>query len=263
MRLAEGPGDAAPVPAGPDEGDARPGPRGSPPHRHFSKLGGEPDLPQGAAWPYIGGRPLAFLVQLDLVEVRAAGGPGWLPETGRLWAFNDKEGYGGRDHLRVLFASTDPPIARRPFPVELQKRHRYGERPVDFHRMTSIPSLDWLGVDVEEIDVVGRDLDELADAPGADFGNEPQHRIGGYPAEIQDERMAITAELLARGLDRAAEITPAIERAAREWRLLLQIDSDPALGMNFGDAGRLYVFIKEKHARAGDFSKTVSNWQTY
>jgi uncharacterized protein YwqG len=108
-------------------------------------------------------------------------------------------------------------------------------------------------------------LDELSGLSDA-FGDQIQHRIGGYPSEIQDEQMAISCELMRRGLPpeyAGTEITPAIERASKQWRLLLQIDSDPALTMNWGDGGRLYVFIREKDARAGDFSRTVTISQTY
>lgn len=229
----------------------------------FSKLGGEPDLPGSMEWPRAGGQPLAFLAQLDLREVRSADGPEWLPSDGRLWAFNDDQGYGAADHVHILYAPPDAVVARLASPADLKKRLRYRERPVEFRRTIVAPSLEWLGVDPRDLSIEGLSPEELASAPEGPHRAEPQHRIGGYPSEIQDERMQITAERLARGLMRDSEITPAIERAAGEWRLLLQIDSDPQLGMSFGDAGRLYVFIKEKHARVGDFSKTVSNWQTY
>ena len=57
----------------------------------FSKLGGVPDLPVGVAWPMGDKRPRAFLAQIDLSAVRAAGGPDWAPAAGRLYAFLDDE----------------------------------------------------------------------------------------------------------------------------------------------------------------------------
>jgi uncharacterized protein YwqG len=105
-------------------------------------------------------------------------------------------------------------------------------------------------------------LDRLADFPDEPFGDELQHRIGGYPSEIQSSQMAVECELAARGLEAGAEVTDAIRRASKQWRLLLQIDSDPALKMNWGGGGRLYVFIRQKHAEAGDFSRTVTISET-
>lgn len=228
----------------------------------FSKLGGEPEMRVGATWPTGAHGPLAFVAQLDLAEVRAAGGPDWLPETGALWFFNDDQRYGFADHVRVMF-SPDGERALVAPPSALERRHRFDERRVGFLPMTSVPSLDWLGVDPAEANLSDEELDELADAPDAEFGDELQHRIGGYPSEIQDSRMAVECEHLARGLPADAEPTDAVLRAARSWRLLLQVDSDPQLGMNWGDGGRLYVFVREQHAQAGKFGKTVSLWQTY
>jgi hypothetical protein len=50
-----------------------------------SRLGGVPDMT--AAWPRYQGRPLCCVAQLDLVALRAAGGPDWLPSNGRLIFF--------------------------------------------------------------------------------------------------------------------------------------------------------------------------------
>ncbi|MBU1374382.1 MAG: DUF1963 domain-containing protein [Alphaproteobacteria bacterium] len=237
----------------------------------FSKLGGNPELPAGFDWPADGRRPRTFIAQIDLADVRNHDGPEWLPPAGRLYAFVDEARYGFADLVRIV--STDEPsgwAAEPPARVEKREDRRlassFVERRIAFAKHRSVPSLDWLGVDLTEIDLGDEELDELADAPDAPFGEAPQHRIGGYPSEIQDEQMAISCELMRRGLPTEygeTEITPAIERASKQWRMLLQIDSDPELKMNWGDGGRLYVFIREKDALKGDFSQTVTISQSY
>ncbi|MBL8555885.1 MAG: DUF1963 domain-containing protein [Phenylobacterium sp.] len=225
----------------------------------FSRFGGDPELPMTALWPTSRGRNRAFLAQIDLADVRAHGGPDWLPETGRVYAFLDGDGYGFADQIEIALHRDEPVVTREP-PAGVR---RYPERKVTFETFTSRPSLDWLGIDLQEIDVSEAELDELSDMTGAPFGDGPEHRIGGYPSEIQGDQMWISCELIRRGLPEGADVTDAIRRAAREWRLLLQFDSDNALGMNWGDGGLFYVFVRERDARAGDFSKTITLSQTH
>jgi hypothetical protein len=229
----------------------------------FSKLGGDPDLSTDLAWPAGYERPRTFLAQIDFAELAPPSEIDWLPQEGRLYAFYDSDGHGLADVVRVLY-SAQPVGPSTPAPPRV--RWRFPERRVAFTPLNSAPSLDWLGLDASEIacdEEEFESLERIGDAPPSD---EVQHRIGGYPNEIQPERMWLSCEHLARGLPEptwSQDIPPAIERAAKEWRLLLQIDSDSGLKMNFGDGGRLYVFIRERHARRGDFSKTVALWQTY
>jgi len=230
----------------------------------FSKLGGRPELPTGLARPVGETGPLTFLAQVDFAEARASGGPDWLPQEGRLFAYHDEQRSGSAAEVRLHYVSTafGPPATPRDAPPTGK---RFGERRVGFLPLKSVPSLDWLGVDVAELDISEEVLDDLANLPDAPFGEEVQHRIGGYPSEIQDTSMALECEHLARGLEYTFgnEVESAVQRASKAWRLLLQIDSDPALKMNWGDGGRLYVFIRVRHAQAGDFSKTVTLSQSY
>lgn len=229
----------------------------------FSKLGGDPELPEDVVWPATPTRPRTFLCQLDLAAVATQSSIEWLPREGRLYAFYDSDAHGLADVVCVLYCLTDPGPAA---PLPKGAEQRFPERRVTFAPLTSVPSLDWLSLDPSTMmldDDALRRLEAIGTAPPTD---EVQHRIGGYPNEIQPDRMWLSCEHLARGLPDANgsdEISPAIERAAKTWRLLLQIDSEPALKMNFGDGGRLYVFVRERDARGGDFSKTVSLWQTY
>lgn len=232
--------------------------------RGFSKLGGEPDLPFGIDWPMGGEGPRAFLAQLDLSAVRAGGGPDWLQDRGVIYAFLDDTRWGLPDPVLVLFSPDGGRTPATP-PAGLHRKHRYAERRVGFHPFTSIPSPDWMDVDYRTMPGSTRALDELLDLLGQVPVEPPLHQIGGYPNEIQGEQMALSCEFAVRGLTRDySQPVPAdIQAAAEAWRLLLQIDSDPQLKMNWGDGGMIYVFIREADARMGDFSRTATIWQSY
>ena len=191
-----------------------------------SKLGGDPDLPNGVAWPQVRGRPRAFVAQIELAAAQQVAPLDWLPAVGMLQAFVDLEGHGFADQVQVLFHPSLPGEG----PTAPARAVQFPERRVAFKRFASLPSLDWLGVDLAEADLSDDELDDLSGLPSAPEGTE---------------------------------ITPAILRASKAWRLLLQIDSDPGLEMNWGDGGRLYVFVREQDSRAGDFSRTVTLSQSY
>jgi uncharacterized protein YwqG len=229
----------------------------------FSKLGGDPELPRGMDWPIGPDGALAFLAQVDLAAARDAGGPDWLPPKGALYVFGD-ERFGMRDQIRIVFSTAEAGPHCEP-PANQKRGWRRPERRVGFSAHPSLPSLDWLGEDVREIDLSDGDLEELSDLPGLELGDAPHHRLGGYPIEIQEEQLPISAEYEARGLESRAStpVPPDIEQAAADWRMLIQIDSDPGLKMNWGDGGQFYVLIREQDARAGDFSQTVTLSQTY
>ncbi|WP_430420683.1 DUF1963 domain-containing protein [Phenylobacterium sp.] len=71
--------------------------------------------------------------------------------------------------------------------------------------------------------------------------------------------MAVMCERLHRG-GGGDNHPEAARKAARLWRLFLQIDSDPALGTDFG-GGRLYVFVRREDARRARFDRTITLMQ--
>lgn len=92
-------------------------------------------------------------------------------------------------------------------------------------------------------------------------GDEPLHKIGGFPDWIQGPlwyatQMASNGVRLDSGEPdphaaepRAAEVLP----ATPEWRLLLQLDTDSELDWGWGDGGRLYFLVRDGELQKGDF----------
>lgn len=132
-----------------------------------SKLGGRADLPPGEPWPSRDGRPLSFVVQVDLATVDTAG---VLPADGLLSFFYDavEQPWGSEDGdasgTAVRWTAGGTPLERREFPGDLDA---FDGR-FDPMRVAVEPFGERTGEDDED-------------------GDEVVHRLLGTPDVIQNE----------------------------------------------------------------------------
>ncbi|MEW5685324.1 MAG: YwqG family protein [Pseudomonadota bacterium] len=225
----------------------------------FSKLGGVPDLPIDLEWPEGDGAPLLFVGQIDLAEMQKQTALDWLPREGKFYAFYDGQRNGAPDLVLMLFREGSFALSSQP---QQRPAHPIKERHVAFRAFHSYPSLDWLEIGPGFDDSA---LAALNQNDAFEDDTRAMHWLGGYPLEVQGGQLQVQCEFLHRGLTprRGEPVPDSLRRAAQEWRLLLQIDSDPELGMNWADGGCLYIFIRARDARRGDFSKTVTILQSH
>ena len=183
-----------------------------------SRLGGDPDLASDTPWPQVDGRPLAFVAQLELAELALLGCAPPLPAEGLLSLFVLPADIGLANTFALLYASPDTPLEPAQPPAALADGDRFAARALRPARELSLPpptarTVQRLGL---------TDAEAAAYAELVIHGDQPLHRVLGHPALIQasDPR------------DDDAELT-----------LLMQIDSEDANGMYWGDCGRLYVWV--------------------
>jgi uncharacterized protein YwqG len=221
-----------------------------------SRLGGAPDttLP----WPRFEGRPLAFVAQVDLPQVQAAGGPNWLPPTGRLLFFYaiGRGSWGAyasdKSVAAVLLEQAAPGPATAPEDLDPDwMLEGYGVIPV---QAPSYSNEERLKLDCSEFDLESwhafyEALTQLEPA-------SPAHQIGGLPGPIQFDTMEDDCHAIWRELGNAGG-------DASDWRLLLQLDTDFDADMMWCDMGRLYFWVREQDARAGDFSNVWAILQSH
>ncbi len=136
---------------------------------------------------------------------------------------------------------------------------RYSERGIEITRSLGEGSESESNSDEED-----EDKDEIAEEDAYSYAGVvaksrsaiagPRHQMLGYPTLVQGD-MELECQLVSHGIYcgngrwKDDPRTPALEAGARNWVLLLQIDTDLDARLEWGDAARLYFWI-ERHALA-------------
>lgn len=243
-----------------------------------SKLGGHPDLPGRFEWPVASGRPIDFLLQLNLSELRNMEMARLLPRSGVLTFFYDLEaepwGYRLADKSRfkvVHFPETSTFVERKRPDGEAPC---LDERCLDFFPRISVPHLRSQAGDLLEL---RSQMSDWELERYAKFASEYERRQGpplsdtnhhflGYSENIQND-MQIQAQLVTNGITDGGNMADPgraeLEAGAADWVLLLQMDSDPSANLNWGDEGMLYFWIPRQDLRDRKFDRVWAVLQSY
>jgi uncharacterized protein YwqG len=229
-----------------------------------SKVGGLPDLPPDLTWPEFGGHPQSFIAQIRLEEVKPYDAEDVLPAAGMLWFFYDakQEAYGDdprhRDAWQVLFQEGDlSNIACTPAPPELPEQSRFKACSVSFASeitLSQVPRIevdnyDWSDKELEKYEAL---VARLTPSEQRAF----RHRLLGNPDLIQDD-MRLQCQLVSHGItDEDDPRAQELKQGAKDWRLLLQVDTDERIGMRWSSVGMLYYWIRSSDLHDRRFEST-------
>ena len=244
-----------------------------------SKLGGCPDLPAGTAWPRRPdtGLPLSFVCQLNYAEFKPYDVEDRLPDRGILYLFYDYSedgmpwGFDPEDSAgwAVRYYDCDPGIlARTEVPEDLAENGAiFAATGLRFSARMELPN--WESSLCEGISLSEQERDRLFDwlDENAEDG-AAIYKVLGHSDNIQGG-MELECEIIAHGLStgdgsgykQAQELN--LGQFVGRWTLLLQIDSSDELGMDWGDCGRIYLWITEQDLAARAFERSWLILQCY
>lgn len=231
-----------------------------------TKIGGKPDVPDGFVWPEWESRHLSFIAQINLKEVATYDTEKLLPTTGILYFFYDSSqetwGFDPKDigSWKVVYFDGDmSELKRIDFPEDLDEEEEiFKACRVDIKSEMSLPGFD--SAYVEELELDCDEEDAYFDFCEEKNEDEIINKILGNPDQIQDDMM-LQCQLASNGIycgDATENNDPKAEelkKGMKDWRLLLQIDSDENCEMMWGDVGRIYFWIKSDDLKNRKFDK--------
>jgi uncharacterized protein YwqG len=114
-----------------------------------------------------------------------------------------------------------------------------------------VPDLAWSDHDQEAFDKI---FEQFTTA--ANDSTQLHHRLFGFPDTIQDDMreqcQTITQGIVDPNDPRYAEAA----KGYRDWHLLLQVDSDERIGMQWSSSGMLYYWMTWADLQAHRFDTT-------
>jgi uncharacterized protein YwqG len=222
-----------------------------------SKLGGSPDLPTGIPWPTWNGRPLDFLLQLDLTEIPRNVADVLLPERGWLYFFYDIESntwgfdVSHRGSWRVVFFAGDR---------ETLCSRKRPDNAIANLRSCKLAFFEGIHLDCSAIEdeKLESDLDRLCHDENLQnaMTHLSGHQILGKTEGVQHsyESMQLQCQFVSNGIYMGGGGGPVfdefkakqLESGISDWRLLLELGSDDNAGLDWTEWGRLYFWIREE-----------------
>ena len=222
--------------------------------------------------------PLPFLAQINFAEVWAAGPVDEdMPRTGMLSVFFDwveqPWGYDPADAcaLAVLWHEEGTPLQRKDQPAALQSiANDWQLQPAacelhGFRAPLPMETAQWDALQLSMTEEQGDAFvewwhDEAENGASNDGEDAGCHRVGGWPTPVQSDMQTECALVTAGhycGSGQAYQdpALQAVRDTATDWLLLLQLGTDEKLGMNWGDDGQLYLWIRREDLRARRFDK--------
>ncbi len=208
-----------------------------------TRAGGLPDLPIGMAWPHFPPSSrlrssmllIYFLLQIDLAEVRGTFADGALPESGLLSLFQSQSCFHDDAPPAVYYFPPGTPLRRYSPPTPKPPGFDETIPAAVSHPLILTDSLQSRG-----------ELPRLGERePG------PDYLVEGYYDQQERDRWFCTR--WTEGLDNfwVAEGLEDLNLTAH--LKLFEFPCDAILNWNFGDGGRMHLYVPPEDAREGRF----------
>lgn len=240
-----------------------------------TRLGGNPVLPAGTAWPSWRewDRPLSFLALIDLADIARVHPQGPLPRQGLLNFFYDADDQGAwgldpadAEAWRVIYTPSDGVVVAPEEDIVT-----FAEQPKMMVSTLTLPGweeevmqgLTWDQYGkINELDSewARRTRDRLGVTDYA-----PRHQIGGWPELIQGPFWE-EAHLASHGFYASVDAYDdpraiALRSGSAARSLLLQLDTDDDAGWMWGGCGMLYFSLDDTQLRNADFGAAWMRFQ--